>query len=139
MAQIIGDKLLMFHAATVDSSSTTRNGAGTNVDLAAFPASSISSIIAVENKVEVAFNHSTAFEQYAGADGESILKTYVELTCTSANAAGIVEGLWSLLNSVSAAPVIKFDFVTSGYVQPIEDVTGVVIRRAHQSFGVSTD
>ena len=44
MAQIIGDKLLMFHVSTVDSNSVANADNGADLDLAAFPAMNISSM-----------------------------------------------------------------------------------------------
>ena len=59
MAQIFGDKLLMFHASEVDSNSVHSHDAGTNIDLAAFPASSITSMSADEDYVYLWFKDGT--------------------------------------------------------------------------------
>lgn len=139
MAQIFGDKLLMFHVSAVDSNSVTSADDGTNVDLAAFPAKNISSIAAENNGsglVYIYFAKGTKYE--AGSligndhDGqliEGMEQAFVRLTCTSGKEAAVIEDLWVAMNSVSAGPVIKFDFVTSGYSQPVDSVTGAQVRR----------
>ena len=139
MAQIFGDKLLMFHVSAVDSNSVTSADDGTNVDLAAFPAKNISSIAAESNGsglVYIYFAKGTKYE--AGSligndhDGqliEGMEQAFVRLTCTSGKEAAVIEDLWVAMNSVSAGPVIKFDFVTSGYSQPVDGVTGAQVRR----------
>ena len=60
---------------------------------------------------------------------EGMEQAFVRLTCTSGKEAAVIEDLWVAMNSVSAGPVIKFDFVTSGYSQPVDSVTGAQVRR----------
>ena len=137
MAQIIGYKLLMFHVSAVVSSSTTAHDDGTNVDLGAFPATQIVAMMGSDDKVEISFADASQTDFYSGADGESILRTYVQVACTTGTEHKVIEDLWTLMNSVSAAPVIKFDAVNSVY--PVENVTGITIRRAQLSQGISAD
>ena len=147
MAQIFGDKLLMFHVSAVDSNSVTSADDGTNVDLAAFPAKNISSIAAENNGsglVYIYFAKGTKYEAGMMAATteqdsddttamvnifESLEQAFVRITCTSGKEAAVIEDLWVAMNSVSAGPVIKFDFVTSGYSQPVDSVTGAQVRR----------
>ena len=48
-----------------------------------------------------------------------------------------MEDLWVAMNSVSAGPVLKFDAVNSVY--PIENVTGLQVRRHTTSISVTSD
>tara|TARA_E500000305_G_C3851434_1_gene156308 strand:+ start:58 stop:492 length:435 start_codon:yes stop_codon:yes gene_type:complete len=143
MAQIFGDKLLMFHIAAVDANSVTNADDGANIDLAAFPAKNISSIAAENNGsglVYIYFQSGTKFEQgFGGSATEIMEQAFVRLTCTSGKEAAVVEDLWASMNSVSAGPVIKFDFVTSGYSQPVDSVTGAQVRRHVTTHTIGSD
>jgi len=145
MAQIIGDKLLMFHAAVVDANSVANADDGTDLDLAAFPATNVTAIAAENNGnglVYIYFKNGTKYEEgsITGDNGTSVEmaeQAFVRLTCTSGKEASVIEDLWILLNSVSASPVIKFDVVNS--VFPIENVSGVQIRRHITTNTVASD
>jgi len=143
MAQIIGDKLLMFHAAVVDANSVANADDGTDLDLAAFPATNVTAIAAENNGnglVYIYFKNGTKYEDGVAVGGtviESMEQAFVRLTCTSGKEASVIEDLWILLNSVSASPVIKFDVVNS--VFPIENVSGVQIRRHITTNTVASD
>ena len=143
MAQIFGDKLLMFHVSAVDSDSVANADDGANLDLAAFPAKNISSIAAENNGsglVYIYFQSGTKFEQgFGGSATEIMEQAFVRLTCTSGKEAAVVEDLWASMNSVSAGPVIKFDFVTSGYSQPVDNVTGAQVRRHITTHTIGSD
>jgi hypothetical protein len=143
MAQIFGDKLLMFHVSAVDSDSVANADDGTNLDLAAFPAKNISSIAAENNGsglVYIYFQSGTKFEQgFGGSATEIMEQAFVRLTCTSGKEAAVVEDLWASMNSVSAGPVIKFDFVTNGYSQPVDNVTAAQVRRHITTHTIASD
>ncbi len=155
MAQIFGDKLLMFHVSTVDSNSVTNADDGTNIDLAAFPAKNITSIAAENNGsglVYIYFSGGTKYEPGMMAATteqdsddtsamvnifESMEQAFVRITCTSGTEASVIEDLWSKMNSITAGPVLKFDAVNSSY--PIENVTGIQVRRHVTSATVTSD
>jgi hypothetical protein len=59
---IVGDKLLVFQAGAVDSSSVTSADNGADIDLCALPASAITSIFAEEDFVYVYFKEAGRFE-----------------------------------------------------------------------------
>tara|TARA_R100001198_G_C5073353_1_gene118419 strand:+ start:24 stop:494 length:471 start_codon:yes stop_codon:yes gene_type:complete len=155
MAQIFGDKLLMFHVSTVDSNSVTNADDGTNIDLAAFPAKNISSIAAENNGsglVYIYFTGGTKYEPGMMAATteqdsddttamvnifESMEQAFVRVTCTSGKEAAVIEDLWVAMNSVSAGPVLKFDAVNSVY--PIENITGLQVRRHVTTHTIASD
>ena len=145
MAQIFGDKLLMFHVSAVDSNSVANADDGTNLDLAAFPAKNITSIAAENNGsglVYIYFKDGTKFEDGVAVGGsviEIMEQSFVRLTCTSGKEAAVIEDLWATMNSVSAGPVIKFDFVTSGYSQPVSGVTAAQVRRHVTTHTIASD
>ena len=143
MAQIFGDKLLMFHVSTVDANSVANADNGADLDLAAFPAKNITSMAAENNGsglVYVYFKNGTKHEDGVAVGGsviESMEQAFVRITCTSGKEAAVMEDLWSAMNSVSAGPVLKFDAVNSVY--PIENVTGLQVRRHVTSISVTSD
>ena len=143
MAQIFGDKLLMFHVSTVDANSVANADNGADLDLAAFPAKNITSMAAENNGsglVYVYFKNGTKHEDGVAVGGsviESMEQAFVRITCTSGKEAAVIEDLWVAMNSVSAGPVLKFDAVNSVY--PIENVTGLQVRRHVTSATVTSD
>tara|TARA_R100000234_G_C4962065_1_gene162212 strand:+ start:37 stop:471 length:435 start_codon:yes stop_codon:yes gene_type:complete len=143
MAQIFGDKLLMFHVSTVDANSVANADNGADLDLAAFPAKNITSMAAENNGsglVYVYFKNGTKHEDGVAVGGsviESMEQAFVRITCTSGKEAAVMEDLWVAMNSVSAGPVLKFDAVNSVY--PIENVTGLQVRRHTTSITVASD
>ena len=143
MAQIFGDKLLMFHVSAVDSNSVANADDGTNLDLAAFPAKNISSIAAENNGsglVYVYFKNGTRYEDGVAVGGsviESMEQAFVRITCTSGKEAAVIEDLWVAMNSVSAGPVLKFDAIAGTY--PVENITGLQIRRHVTCVTVTSD
>ena len=56
------DKFFIFHASGVDSNSVTTADDGANIDLASFPVSAISSIVAVEDTVIIYFRDAGILE-----------------------------------------------------------------------------
>lgn len=145
MAQIFGDKLLMFHISTVDANSVTNADDGANIDLAAFPAKNITSMAAENNGsglVYIYFKDGTKHEDGVAVGGsviETMEQAFVRLTCTSGKEAAVIEDLWATMNSASAGPVVKFDFVTSGYTQPIENVSAAQVRRHVTAHTIASD
>lgn len=143
MAQIFGDKLLMFHVSTVDANSVANADNGADLDLAAFPAKNITSMAAENNGsglVYVYFKNGTKHEDGVAVGGsviESMEQAFVRITCTSGKEAAVIEDLWVKMNSVTAGPVLKFDAVNSVY--PIENVTGLQVRRHTTSITVTSD
>ena len=83
-------KWLYFHASAIDSSSVTSHDSGTNIDFGAFPAESITSIMAEEDQIYLYFKNATRFEpvldNYAALEGtfETMEQTYVRLTVAEA-------------------------------------------------------
>ena len=141
---IVGDKLMVFHAGAVDSSSVTSADDGANIDLCALPSSSITSVFAEEDMVYIYFANAGRFEAGTSFGGvtndtaddadqavmhEIMEQTFVRLTVAEGKEADVVKDLASLITMVSSNtnPAPVFDAVNSVY--PINNVTGVQIRR----------
>ena len=140
---IVGDKLMVFHAGAVDSSSVTSADDGTNIDLCALPASAITSVFAEEDMVYIYFQNAGRFENGMVATTEQdsddttafvhaykgLEQTFVRLTVAEGKEADVVKDLAALITMVSSNtnPAPVFDAVNSVY--PINHVTGVQIRR----------
>ena len=142
-------KWLYFHASAIDSNSVTSHDSGTNIDFGAFPAESITSIMAEEDQIYLYFKNATRFEpvldNYAALEGtfETMEQVYVRLTTpedttstgskyggTDAVPVNIEEKvILRLLNLITRGQttVIKFDAVNSNFAIP--GVTAVQIRR----------
>ena len=141
---IVGDKLLVFHAGAVDSSSLTSADDGVDIDLCALPASAITSVFAEEDFVYVYFKEAGRFEagtSFGGVtndandnDDQAVMheimeQTFVRLGVAEGKEADVVKDLAALLTTsqVNTSPAPVFDAVNSAY--PISNVTSVQIRR----------
>ena len=133
---IVGDKLLVFQAGAVDSSSLTSADDGVNVDLCALPASAITSVFAEEDFVYVYFKEAGRFELGVGAaDGtddqvKTLEQTFVRLGVNEGKEADVVKDFAALVSASGTAgntSVPVFDAVNSVY--PISNVTSLQIRR----------
>jgi len=136
---IVGDKLLVFHAGAVDSSSVTSADDGANIDLCALPASAITSVFAEEDFVYVYFKEAGRFELGIGTDLDSddtdaeVLKTmeqtFVRLGVSEGKEADVVKDFAALVtgSQVNTSPAPVFDAVNSAY--PISNITSIQIRR----------
>ena len=141
---IVGDKLLVFHASGVDSSSVTSADDGANIDLCALPASAITSVFAEEDFVYVYFKEAGRFEagtSFGGVtndandnDDQAVMheimeQTFVRLGVSEGKEADVVKDFAALVTAsqVNTSPAPVFDAVNSAY--PISNVTSVQIRR----------
>tara|TARA_R100001015_G_C4439873_1_gene33874 strand:- start:57 stop:509 length:453 start_codon:yes stop_codon:yes gene_type:complete len=141
---IVGDKLMVFHAGAVDSSSVTSADDGTNIDLCALPASAITSVFAEEDFVYVYFKDAGRFEAGQAFGGvtndttddndqtvmhEIMEQTFVRLGVSEGKEADVVKDFAALVtgSQVHTSPAPIFDAVNSAY--PINNVTSVQIRR----------
>ena len=133
---IVGDKLMVFHAGAVDSSSVTSADDGVNIDLCALPASAITSVFAEEDFVYVYFKEAGRFELGVGAaDGtddqvKTLEQTFVRLGVNEGTEADVVKDFAALATASGTAgntQVPVFDAVNSSF--PINNVTSVQIRR----------
>ena len=132
---IVGDKLLIFHASGVDSSSLTSADDGVNIDLCALPASAITSIFAEEDFVYIYFKEAGRFELGLGAaDGtdnqvKTLEQTFVRLGVKEGKEIDVVKEFSALATMVGSQvnPVPVFDAINSIY--PINNVTSIQIRR----------
>ena len=141
---IVGDKLLVFHAGAVDSSSVTSADDGANIDLCALPASAITSVFAEEDFVYVYFKDAGRFEAgqaFGGVtndandnDDQAVMheimeQTFERLGVSEGKDADVVKDFAALVtgSQVNTSPAPVFDAVNSSY--PINNVTSVQIRR----------
>tara|TARA_R100001443_G_C3217225_1_gene144977 strand:+ start:37 stop:462 length:426 start_codon:yes stop_codon:yes gene_type:complete len=132
---IVGEKLMVFHAGAVDSSTVTSADNGADVDLCALPASAITSVFAEEDFVYVYFKEAGRFELGVGsADGtddqvKTLEQTFVRLGVAEGKEIDVVKDFSALATMVGSTtnPVPVFDAVNSVY--PINNVTSVQIRR----------
>ena len=136
-------KMLIFHAAAVDSNSVTSADDGANLDLAAFDPANITSIAAENNGsglVYVYFANSNRFEGGpVGSATELLEQAFVRLTCTSGKEIDVVKDLTALSCGTASYenPVVVFDAINSVY--PINHITGIQIRRHSTTVTVTSD
>ena len=146
-------KWLYFHASAIDSSSVTSHDTGTNIDFAAFPTESLTSIMAEEDMIYLYFKDATRFQGSIGSATEVMEQTYVRLTTpedttsTGSNYGGtdaapvnieekVVSRLLGLITS-SSSKVIKFDIVNSDIA--IAGISGIQIRRHLTTHTIASD
>ena len=133
---IVGEKLIVFRAGAVDSSSVTSADNGADIDLCALPASAITSVFAEEDFVYIYFKEAGRFELGVGsADGtddqvKTMEQTFVRLGAVEGKELDLVKDFAALATASGTAgntQVPVFDAVNGVY--PINNVEGVQIRR----------
>ena len=129
-------KWLYFHASAIDSSSVTSHDTGTNIDFGAFPADSLTAVMAEEDMVYLYFNNATRFQGSIGSATEVMEQAYVRLITAEGKEHTVVERLLNLITSPNKT-VIKFDAVTPSW--PIENVTAIQIRRHLTTHTIASD
>jgi hypothetical protein len=131
-------KFLVFHAGAVDSSSVTAHDAGTNVDLACFPASAITAVMGEEDFVYVYFEDAGRFEGSIGSATEVMEQSFVRLGCAEGKEFDVVKDFSKMLNSFDAKQDhFLFDSVNGTYAIP--NVTSVQIRRHLTTHTIASD
>ena len=137
------NKMLVFHAGTVDNNSVTSADDGASLDLAAFVANNITSVAAENNGsglVYVYFANSNRYEGGpVGSATELLEQAFVRLTCTSGKEIDVVKDFLSLVASsqVNTTAVPVFDAINGVY--PINNITGLQIRRHVTTVTVTSD
>tara|TARA_R100000030_G_scaffold90264_1_gene74849 strand:+ start:60 stop:470 length:411 start_codon:yes stop_codon:yes gene_type:complete len=135
--------MLVFHAGTVDNNSVTSADDGASLDLAAFDANNITSVAAENNGsglVYVYFANSNRYEGGpVGSATELLEQAFVRLTCTSGKEIDVVKDFLSLVASsqVNTTAVPVFDAINGVY--PINNITGLQIRRHVTTVTVTSD
>lgn len=140
---IVGDKLMVFQAGSIDSSSVTSADDGADIDLCALPASAITSVFAEEDFVYIYFENAGRFENGLVSTTEQdsddttafvhaykgLEQTFVRLGVNEGKEAEVVKEFAALVTAsqVNTAAVPVFDAVKSVY--PINYITSVQIRR----------
>tara|TARA_R100001015_G_scaffold13582_1_gene6037 strand:+ start:54 stop:476 length:423 start_codon:yes stop_codon:yes gene_type:complete len=137
------NKMMVFHASAVDANSVTSADDGANLDLAAFDANNITAVAAENNGnglVYIYFANSNRFEGGpVGSATELLEQAFVRLTCTSGKEADVVKDFLALATApqVNTTPVPVFDAINSKY--PIDNITGMQIRRHNTTVTVASD
>ena len=134
-------KFVVFQSGAVDSNSVGSADDGTNLDLAAFDLALLQCMTGTEDTVELTFNETGMFNKHFGnggadggdAGGEAIENSLVILTVAEGKEADVIKDIAALANApqINGVAVPVFDAVNSKY--PINNVTGVAIRRTTTS------
>ena len=131
-------RFCVFQSGAVDSSSVGSHDAGTNLDLAAFDLNLLTTMTGTEDTVELTFDETGMFNKYSLAGDGSMTGTdvvaglensLVILTVAEGKEADVIKDIAALANAsqINGVAVPVFDAVNSKY--PINNVTGVAIRR----------
>ena len=131
---------LIFYASGVDSNSVTTADDGVNIDLASFPVSTVSSIVAVEDTVIIYFRDAGRFEMGPiGSATELLEQSVVRLTVAEGKEIDVVKDLTKLFYTGPSLnnSQILFDAVNDTW--PISNVTGVQIRRHATTHTIASD
>ena len=137
------NKMMVFHASAVDSNSVTSADDGANLDLAAFDANNITAVAAENNGsglVYIYFANSNRFEGGpVGSATELLEQAFVRLTCTSGKEIDVVKDLLALATAtqINTSQVPVFDAINGVY--PINNITGLQIRRHNTTVTVASD
>ena len=136
---------MCFHASAVDSSTVSVHDAGTNVDMAAFPADSLTAIAAKNGGIELTFNDTGKLNGAIanGGDDEVDLgleATLVTLTVANASVPAVMKDLIRVINRAPHGDgLLLFDEVNSVYPGDLTAtlITAIVIARTTTSIAVS--
>ena len=136
------NKFMIFHASGVDSNSVHSHDAGTNLDIAAFPTSAITSISADEDYVYLWFGGATQFEgMFAANDGttdEVMEQAKVRLDVGEGKENTVIKDLVALINGGPHSDgTILFDAVNG--VWPISNVEAITIYRTTTTYTIASD
>jgi len=133
------NKFMIFHASGVDSSSVHSHDAGTNIDIAAFPTSSITSMSADEDYVYLWFGGATQFEGgWGGTATETMEQAKVRLDVGEGKENTVIKDLVTLINGGPHSDgSILFDAVNG--VWPISNVEAITIYRTTTTHTIASD
>ena len=132
-------KFVVFQSGAVDSNSVGSADDGTNLDLAAFDLALLQCMTGTEDTVELTFAETGMFNKHSlahnttGAAGNdetvALENSLVILTVAEGKEADVIKDIAALANApqINGVAVPVFDAVNSKY--PINNVTGVAIRR----------
>ena len=136
---------MCFHASAVDGSTVSVHDAGTNVDMAAFPAESLTAIAATNGAIELTFNDTGKLNGVVANGGDDEVDLGLEatlVTLTVANAS-IPTVMKDLIRVINRAPhgdgLLLFDEVNSLYPGDLTAslITAIVIARTTTSVAVT--
>ena len=136
---------MCFHASTVDSSTVSVHDAGTNVDMAAFPADACTAIAATNGAIEMTFMDTGKLIPTVANGGDDEVDLGLEatlVTLTVANAS-IPTVMKDLIRVINRAPhgdgLLLFDEVNSIYPGDLTAslITAIVIARTTTSIVVA--
>ena len=131
---------LIFYASGVDSNSVTTADDGVNIDLASFPVSAVSSIVAVEDTVIIYFRDAGRFEMGPiGSATELLEQSVVRLTVAEGKEIDVIKALTKLFYrgpSLNNSQIL-FDAVNGTW--PISNVTAIQIRRHATTHTIASD
>ena len=137
---------MVFHASTVDTNTVSIHDAGTNVDMAAFPADACTAIAAINGGIEMTFMDTGKLIPTVANGGDDEVDLGLEatlVTLTVANAS-IPTVMKDLIRVINRAPhgdgLLLFDEVNSIYPGDLTAalVTAIVIARTTTSIVVAT-
>ena len=136
---------MCFHASAVDGSTVSVHDAGTNVDMAAFPADSLTAIAAKNGGIELTFADTGKLNGVIanGGDDEVDLgleATLVTLTVANASVPTVMKDLIRVINRAPHGDgLLLFDEVNSVYPGDLTAtlITAIVIARTTTSIAVS--
>ena len=136
---------MCFHASAVDGSTVSVHDAGTNVDMAAFPADACTAIAATNGAIEMTFMDTGKLIPTVanGGDDEVDLgleATLVTLTVANASVPTVMKDLIRVINRAPHGDgLLLFDEVNSVYPGDLTAtlITAIVIARTTTSIAVS--
>ena len=130
-------KFVVFQSGAVDSNSVGSADDGTNLDLAAFDLALLQCMTGTEDTVELTFAETGMFHPSSHSTGsdatDALENSLVILTVAEGKEADVIKDIAALANApqINGVAVPVFDAVNSKY--PINNVTGVAIRRTTTS------
>ena len=116
-------KFFLFRRSVETATSSSISNTGVGVSTMAIPAELMCLASTATGSVTITFNDATAFQETLLAEGESLKKTNVTVSCEVGQETSLVESILEFISKDSKKSVMRFDVVsgTSTFAQAVVD------------------
>ena len=106
-------KFFLFKSADVNPTSNFKSDSGFGVDIVGIPSSNLSFLSAKKGEVVFVFDNAGLYEDTHLADGESLEKTDVTVSCVEGQEQDLIESVIKFITTESSGALLRFDATSS--------------------------
>jgi hypothetical protein len=106
-------KFFLFKSADVNPTSNFKSDSGFGVDIVGIPSSNLSFLSAKKGEVVFVFDNAGLYEDTHLADGESLEKTDVTVSCVEGQEQDLIESVIKFITTESSGGLLRFDATSS--------------------------